>query len=64
MRLRDEIRGQLKALDLDFIKATATADDRLRQINMLTLQLEGEREKVVESPSGFKFADVPGPRCT
>jgi hypothetical protein len=46
MRSRDEVRAQLKALDLDFIKCRATADERLRQVNSLTAQLDGEREKV------------------
>jgi hypothetical protein len=67
MRSRDEVRAQLKALDLDFMKSCALADERLRQVNTLTAQLEGEKEKVrlrvrvrveLRVLSGFKFVTV------
>ena len=44
LRIKDQLQAQLKALDLDFIRASALADDRLKQVNMLTAKIEGARE--------------------
>ena len=46
LRSRDNLQAQLKALDLDFIRSQALADDRLRQINILSAQLQGAKDSL------------------